>query len=135
MSDTQRMSEGRYTRKQVEAVADRDKWKGGLTAHAMAKEALTLMDERDAAEAENATLREKNARLVEAVRDEGTHPAYHREVMARHRKEWPTLWRTIDGIVRAAIKDTTAPEPCRAPEVCTGDCSDCPTKPEGVDES
>lgn len=40
------------------------------------------------------------AAVVRAIKDEGAHPAYHREVMARHRKEWPALWRALDALVR-----------------------------------
>ena len=38
--------------------------------------------------------------LILAVRDEGPEPRFHREVMQRHKKEWPTLWNAIDGIIR-----------------------------------
>lgn len=34
--------------------------------------------------------------LTKAINNEGRNPAYHRETMARHRKEWPTLWKIID---------------------------------------
>ena len=37
--------------------------------------------------------------LVRAVLDEGPKPAAHRQIMARHRREWPTLWRAIDAII------------------------------------
>lgn len=34
-----------------------------------------------------------------AVLDEGPNPAYHRAMLARHRREWPTLWQAIDAIL------------------------------------
>lgn len=37
-----------------------------------------------------------------AVRDEpnpGPRPEVHRDVLERHRAEWPTLWRAIDALV------------------------------------
>ena len=37
--------------------------------------------------------------LVTAVLYEGANPAYHRETMARHRKEWPVLWSAIDAVI------------------------------------
>jgi hypothetical protein len=39
--------------------------------------------------------------LEAAIRIEGPAPRVHREVMARHRAEWPTLWAAIDRL-RAA---------------------------------
>ena len=43
-----------------------------------------------------------DAELIAAIRaailDEGHEPAYHRQVLARHRREWPTLWRVLDQI-------------------------------------
>lgn len=45
---------------------------------------------------------------VEAVRravlDAGSHPKHHREVMARHRKEWPTLWLALDALLASETK-------------------------------
>lgn len=37
--------------------------------------------------------------LRDAVRDPGPHPDYHRSVMERHRREWPTLWQAIDRLI------------------------------------
>lgn len=34
--------------------------------------------------------------LTKAINNQGRNPKYHRETMARHRKEWPTLWKIID---------------------------------------
>lgn len=39
--------------------------------------------------------------VIEAIQNEGPMPAYHREVMARHRREWPTLWNALDKLVGA----------------------------------
>jgi hypothetical protein len=38
--------------------------------------------------------------IMDAIEDEGRVPRYHRQIMARHRKEWPTLWRAIDRIYK-----------------------------------
>lgn len=35
-----------------------------------------------------------------AVDDAGPRPDVHREIMARHRAEWPTLWDAIDWLIR-----------------------------------
>jgi hypothetical protein len=40
--------------------------------------------------------------IRDAIENEGPQPDYHQKVMARHRKEWPTLWKAID----AALEDT-----------------------------
>ena len=40
------------------------------------------------------------AAILRAINDPGPNPAYHREVMARHRAEWPTLWEAIDRLRR-----------------------------------
>lgn len=37
--------------------------------------------------------------LLAAVNNTGSHPEYHREVMRRHRREWPTLWKAIDRLL------------------------------------
>ena len=37
-----------------------------------------------------------------AIQDEGPQPAFHRATMARHRKEWPTLWAAIDAALSAS---------------------------------
>lgn len=39
--------------------------------------------------------------LRAAVTDEGPVPAYHRDIMRRHRREWPSLWHAIDAVLRA----------------------------------
>ena len=36
--------------------------------------------------------------------DEGSHPLHHRQVMARHRREWPVLWKAVDELVRTDKK-------------------------------
>lgn len=38
--------------------------------------------------------------LRRAVRIKGPAPHLHDKTMARHRKEWPTLWRAIDDLLR-----------------------------------
>lgn len=43
--------------------------------------------------------------LRAAIEDEGVAPGHHREIMARHRSEWPTLWRAIDAILEAGELD------------------------------
>lgn len=37
--------------------------------------------------------------VIMAVTFEGRNPAYHQEVVARHRKEWPVLWSAIDALI------------------------------------
>jgi len=39
--------------------------------------------------------------LRESITNEGSKPRYHREIQARHRREWPTLWKAIDNLLRA----------------------------------
>lgn len=41
--------------------------------------------------------------LREAIRNEGSHPAWHRGIMERHRREWPTLWKAIDALLAAEL--------------------------------
>ena len=50
---------------------------------------MTSMDQRNAACEE----------LIKAVLDRGPRPDVHDKIMAKHRREWPTLWRAIDKIV------------------------------------
>ena len=33
--------------------------------------------------------------VQEAITEEGSHPSYHQSVMARHQREWPTLWAAL----------------------------------------
>jgi hypothetical protein len=40
-------------------------------------------------------------RIAEAIQNPGPVPAYHAEIMARHRREWPTLWQAIDELLSA----------------------------------
>ena len=42
-------------------------------------------------------LRGALAKIEKAIVDEGPSPSYHRAVMKKHRTEWPTLHRAIDG--------------------------------------
>jgi hypothetical protein len=41
------------------------------------------------------------AAVLRAIDDEGPRPDVHRDVGARHRREWPTLWRALDELRRA----------------------------------
>ena len=43
--------------------------------------------------------------LQKAIMDEGSHPLHHRQVMVRHRKEWPVLWKAIDELVTTTKGD------------------------------
>ena len=43
--------------------------------------------------------------LRKAIMDEGSHPLHHRQVMARHRREWPVLWKAIDQLVTTTKGD------------------------------
>lgn len=42
---------------------------------------------------------ERIDRLIAAIIDEGSHPQVHREILAEHRRQWPTLWDAIDRLV------------------------------------
>jgi hypothetical protein len=44
--------------------------------------------------------------LRKAILDEGSHPIHHRQVMARHRREWAVLWKAIDELVKERPKET-----------------------------
>lgn len=61
-----------------------------------------IMDE--AAETIDALAAEAVAVAVAVVRhavdNPGPRPDVHREIMARHRAEWPTLWDAIDWLIR-----------------------------------
>jgi hypothetical protein len=47
--------------------------------------------------------------LESALHDEGRNPQYHRQLMKRHRAEWPTLWSAIDN-----LRYVAQPRPLRA---------------------
>jgi hypothetical protein len=34
--------------------------------------------------------------IQRAITEEGRSPAHHQQVMRRHRKEWPSLWKAIN---------------------------------------
>jgi hypothetical protein len=34
--------------------------------------------------------------MLNAIKDEGAVPQYHRHVLRKHRSEWPVLWKAID---------------------------------------
>jgi hypothetical protein len=40
----------------------------------------------------------------DAVENEGANPGYHRLVVARVKKEWPTLWKSIQEIQHILVK-------------------------------
>lgn len=56
----------------------------------------------DKLRAENDRLRGAIYRVSTAIQNAGAFPAYHFELYAKHRREWPTLWRAIDDLFRAA---------------------------------
>lgn len=37
--------------------------------------------------------------LVRAIQNPGPSPYWHRQVLHKHRREWPTLWAAIDEIL------------------------------------
>lgn len=37
--------------------------------------------------------------LVRAIENPGPSPHWHRQVLHKHRKEWPALWAAIDKIL------------------------------------
>lgn len=53
----------------------------------------------------NSELQKAAEQVARAIMDEGIMPGYHHEVMARHRQEWPTLWRALDKLVRRAYDE------------------------------
>lgn len=72
-----------------------------------------LTEERDALAADRDAwiagtrylrLRELAQAVVDAVWDEGRNPAFHREVLGRHRREWPYLWQRLDALA-AELKE------------------------------
>lgn len=38
-------------------------------------------------------------RIRRAIDDEGPDPVRHRRIMAKHRREWPTLWAALDELL------------------------------------
>jgi hypothetical protein len=54
---------------------------------------MVLMDEQ--------ALREAAKRVERAVKVKGPAPGQHEATMARHRKEWPTLWKALDDLLRS----------------------------------
>lgn len=37
--------------------------------------------------------------IIKAIQDKGPEPTYHDNVMARHRHEWPALWKALDKLI------------------------------------
>lgn len=77
--------------------AEREAMQYGIAAndhnHQHAEDAKTI-----------ASLKKTLGRICEAAENKGNSPSYHREVMSRHRKEWPTLWRAIDSARSDSLK-------------------------------
>lgn len=46
-------------------------------------------------------LRDALDRLFVAIHDAGPVPGYHRDIMRKHRREWPTLWEALDAVAAA----------------------------------
>lgn len=44
-------------------------------------------------------LKAKRLSIIEAIENEGSVQKYHRQIMAKHRKEWPKLWEAIDWLL------------------------------------
>lgn len=40
-----------------------------------------------------------------AIFNSGRVPSYHSEVMAKHRREWPTLWHALDKLISVPIDE------------------------------
>lgn len=59
---------------------------------------MSVEQERDAALQRCREYRDAVAKIVEAITNEGSHPEYHREIVTRHRREWPVLWLAIMGV-------------------------------------
>lgn len=102
-----------YTMPEEEFSAERD----GLIAQIAQKteeiERLTVENRywKNKTRQNKAALNKSNefiTRLVSTVLDEGRSPAFHRRIIAKHRREWSSLWQIIDGIV-ANYKDDVAP--------------------------
>lgn len=70
--------------------------------HATLYRAMTAEDDRAAVEVlvdavvAGTALHEGAAMLARAVHDAGPRPDVHNAISARHRREWPSLWRAID---------------------------------------
>lgn len=70
--------------------------------HATLYAVLTAPDDRAAVElllravVAGTALHEGAALLARAVHDAGPRPDVHAAISARHRREWPSLWRAID---------------------------------------
>ena len=43
--------------------------------------------------------------LHDAIHEEGVNPSYHRRIMKKHRRQWPTLWFAIDQILKEMSQD------------------------------
>jgi hypothetical protein len=52
-------------------------------------------------------LQESIKKVLDAVHNQGTSPAFHKYIMSKHRKEWPTLWAAIDHLNAAYYRKDT----------------------------
>lgn len=43
--------------------------------------------------------------LKNAIENAGVRPKLHKKIMTRHKKEWPTLWKTIEKLVEQYDKN------------------------------
>lgn len=55
------------------------------------------------------TVPEAIEQVRRAIEHAGPHPTYHRDVMRRHRSEWPVLWAALDALLLA---DRNPDVPC-----------------------
>lgn len=46
----------------------------------------------------NQTLKQAVGELIAAIQVESKSQPYHGIIMAKHRKEWPTLWKKLDAV-------------------------------------
>ncbi len=46
-----------------------------------------------------AAIHDAAAKVRDAIKETGPRPDYHWTIMARHRKEWPTLWTAVDELL------------------------------------
>jgi hypothetical protein len=98
------------TREQVEALASRNGWNGGMPESSLAVQLLATMDALTTAEARIELYRKREEALLvvlRAIRNKGAHPDYHDKVMKKHRREWPVLWNALDALLKADEEATS----------------------------
>ena len=59
-------------------------------------------------EAQLAQARELIKNIHTAIHDKGVMPKFHDILMARHKKEWPTLWAALDAILQSVPANPSA---------------------------